>query len=76
MTVAQAVKKYKLETVDPATAALKCKELNVEKILYMNVSSNKIAYVIEDVLGTWLYTDERSIYTRSFKGMKRTQLNG
>ncbi|MBQ4232704.1 MAG: hypothetical protein K5656_00300 [Lachnospiraceae bacterium] len=76
MTVDQAVKKHKLTAPDPATAAAKCKELNVDQVLYMNVSSNKVAYIVKDVLGIWLYTDEKSLYTRTFKGVKRTQLSG
>ena len=74
MTVDQAIKKYKLSSPDAATAAAKCREFNVDEVLYMNVSSNKVAYIVKDVLGIWLYTDEKSLYTRTFKGVKRTQL--
>lgn len=76
MTIEQAIKKHKLSAVDSVTAAMKCKELNVDEVLYMNVSSNKVAYIVKDVLGTWLYTDEKGLYSRSFKGVKRTQLTG
>lgn len=74
MTVNQAIKKYKLTTVDETTAALKRRELNVDEILYMSVTKNRVAYVVRDILGVWLYTNEKSL-SGSFKGTKRTKLS-
>ena len=44
MTVAQAIKKFKLEPANAYTAQAKAKELNVEEVLYMNIQKNKYAY--------------------------------
>jgi hypothetical protein len=75
MTVAQAIKKYKLEPLNEYTAKVKAKELNVEEVLYMNVQKNKYAYIVRDgARGTMLYTDEKSIYTKLFKGLKMIPL--
>ena len=76
MTVAQAVKKYKLEPLNVYTAKAKAKELNVDEVLYMNVQPNKYAYVIKDgARGHVLYQDEKSFYTKQFKGLKMTPLD-
>ena len=76
MTVAQAIKKYKLEPLNEYTAKVKAKELNVEEVLYMNVQKNKYAYIVRDgARGTMLYTDEKSIYTKLFKGLKMIPLD-
>ena len=75
MTVEQAIKKYKLQPVSVSVAKVKAKELNVEEVLYMNVQKNKYAYIVKD--GAWgimLYSDERSLYTKLYKGLKMTPL--
>ena len=75
MTVEQAIKKYKLEPVNMYTAKVKAEELNVEEVLYMNVQKNKYAYIIRDgPRGTYLYKDEKSMYTKLFKGLKMYKL--
>ena len=73
MTVDQAVKKFKLEPLNVYTA--KAKELNVEEVLYMNVQKNKYAYIVKDgARGYVLYQDEKSIYSKMYKGLKMTPL--
>ncbi len=75
MTVAQAVKKYKLEPVSEYTAKVKAIELNVEEVLYMNVQKNKYAYIIKDgKRGYMLYKDEKSMYTKMYKGLTMISL--
>ena len=75
MTVDQAVKKFKLEPLNVYTAKAKAKELNVEEVLYMNVQKNKYAYIVEDgAPGYVLYQDEKSIYSKMYKGLKMTPL--
>ena len=54
---------------------MKAKELNVEEVLYMNVQKNKYAYIVKDgARGIMLYSDERSLYTKLYKGLKMTPL--
>jgi hypothetical protein len=75
MTVEQAIKKYKLEPLSVSAAKAKAKELNVEEVLYMNVQKNKYAYIVKDgARGYMLYSDERSLYTKLYKGLKITHL--
>ena len=74
MTVDQAVKKFKLEPLNVYTAKAKAKELNVDEVLYMNVQKNKYAYIIRDGSRTMLYKDERSLYTKLYKGLKMIPL--
>ena len=75
MTVEQAIKKYKLQPVSVSVAKVKAKELNVEEVLYMNVQKNKYAYIVNDgARGIMLYSDERSLYTKLYKGLKMTPL--
>ena len=75
MTVEQAIKKYKLQPVSVSVAKVKAKELNVEEVLYMNVRKNKYAYIVKDgARGIMLYSDERSLYTKLYKGLKMTPL--
>ena len=75
MTVQQAVKKYKLEPVNTYTAKIKAQELNVDEVLYMNVQKNKYAYIIRDgSRGLMLYRDEKSLYTKLYKGLKMIPL--
>ena len=75
MTVQQAISKYKLEPVSVNVAKVKAKELNVEEVLYMNVQKNKYAYIVRDgARGLMLYSDERSLYTKLYKGLKVTPL--
>ncbi len=75
MTVEQAVKKFKLEPLNVYTAKAKAKELNVDEVLYMNVSKNKYAYIVKDgSRGYVLYQDEISFYTKMYKGLKMTPL--
>lgn len=74
MTVDQAVKKFKLEPLNVYTAKAKAKELNVDEVLYMNVQKNKYAYIIKDARGYVLYQDEKSLYTKMYKGLKMTPL--
>ena len=53
----------------------KAKELNVEEVLYMNVQKNKYAYIVKDgARGYVLYQDEKSIYSKMYKGLKMTPL--
>ena len=48
---------------------------NVEEVLYMNVQKNKYAYIVKDgARGIMLYSDERSLYTKLYKGLKMTPL--
>lgn len=76
MTVAEAVKKYKLEPLNLYTAKAKAKELNVDEVLYMNVQKNKYAYIIRDgSRGIMLYQDEKSLYSKMYKGLKMTPLS-
>lgn len=76
MTVQQAIKKYKLEPVNVSIAKSKAKELNVDEVLYMNVQKNKFAYIVKDgSRGIMLYSDERNMYTKLFKGLKMTPLD-
>ena len=76
MTVDQAVKKYKLEPLNVYTAKAKAKELNVDEVLYMNVQKNKYAYIVKDgPRGYMLYTDEKSLYTKMYKGLKMEPLD-
>lgn len=76
MTVAQAVKKFKLEQPNVYTAQAKAKELNVEEVLYMNVQKNKYAYIVKDgPRGYVLYQDELSFYSKMYKGLKMTPLD-
>lgn len=75
MTVEQAVKKYKLEPVNVYTGKAKAKELNVDEVLYMNVQKNKYAYIVRDgARGVMLYQDEKSLYTKMYKGLTMTPL--
>ena len=75
MTVDQAVKKFKLEPLNVYTAKAKAKELNVDEVLYMNVQKNKYAYIVKDgARGYVLYQDEKSIYSKMYKGLKMTPL--
>ena len=67
MTVEEAVKKYKLEPLNVYTAKAKAKELNVDEVLYMNV-------VRDGARGFVLYQDEKSLYTKMYKGLKMTPL--
>ena len=73
MTVQQAIKKYKLEPLSVSVAKVKAKELNVDEVLYMNVQ-NKYAYIVRDSRGIMLYSDERNLYTKLYKGLKITPL--
>lgn len=76
MTVAEAVKKYKLEPLNLYTAKAKAKELNVDEVLYMNVQKNKYAYIVRDgSRGIMLYQDERSPFSKMYKGLKMTPLS-
>ena len=75
MTVEQENKKYKMEPLNVYTAKVKAKELNVEEVLYANVQKNKYAYIVRDgARGTFLYKDEKSIYTKLFKGLQMIPL--
>ncbi|MBR6222314.1 MAG: hypothetical protein IKQ71_02630 [Lachnospiraceae bacterium] len=75
MTLEQAIKKYKLEPCNVYTAKAKAKELNVDEVLYMNVQKNKYAYVVRDgARGLILYQDEKSLYTKMYKGLTMTPL--
>ena len=75
MTVDQAVKKFKLEPLNVYMAKAKAKELNVQDVLYMNVQKNKYAYIVKDgARGYVLYQDEKSIYSKMYKGLKMTPL--
>ena len=73
-TVQQAIKKYKLEPLSVSVAKDKAKQLNVDEVLYMNVQKNKYAYIVRDSRGIMLYSDERNLYTKLYKGFKITPL--
>ena len=76
MTVEKAIKKYKLEPCAQHISEMKAKELNVDEVLYMNVQKNKYAYIIRDgSRGTMLYKDEKSMYTKMYKGLKMIPLD-
>ena len=75
MTLNQAIKKYKLTTVDATIASQKCRELNVDQILYMHATPQRVVFVVKDVLGTWLYTDEKKRNSYGSKGVKRIKLS-
>lgn len=70
MTVDEAIKKYKLQAIDPSLGKERAKLLNVDQVLYINENKNKYAFLIKDGSALMIYTDERSLYTREFKGMK------
>ncbi len=57
-----------------SVAKVKAKELNVDEVLYMNVQKNKYAYIVRDSRGIMLYSDERNLYTKLYKGLKITPL--
>ena len=75
MTIQQAIKRYNLSPVDDATSALKRRELNVDNILYMNITSKKVSYIVEDIQGIWLYTDEKSGLFGSSRQSKKIKLS-
>lgn len=71
MTVEQAVKKYKLERTNEYIAKQKAFELNVDEVLYMNIQKNKYFYIVKDkIKGYALYKNEKSIYTKLYKGLE------
>lgn len=75
MTVAQAIKKFKLEPASGFTAEAKAKELNVEQVLYTNIQKNKYSIIVKDgARGYFLYQDEKSFSTKLYKGLKMTPL--
>ena len=74
MTVQQAITKSKLEQLSVSVHKVKDKELNVDEVLYMNVQKNKYAYIVRDSRGIMLYSDERNLYTKLYKGLKITPL--
>jgi hypothetical protein len=74
MTIAQAIKKFKLAPVNQYTAAVKKKELNVDEVLYMNVQKNKYAYIVRNGDKIQLYHDQKSLYTKLYKGLTIEEL--
>ena len=49
--------------------------MTVDEVLYMNVQKNKYAYIVKDgARGFVLYQDEKSLYTKMYKGLKMTPL--
>ena len=76
MTIEKAIKKYKLEPCSEPMSKAKSFELNVDKVLYMNVQKNKYAYIVVNGPKTYLYSDERSLYTKLWKGLKIEELQG
>lgn len=76
MTIEKAIKKYKLEPCNEQIAKTKAFELNVDNVLYMNVQKNKYAYIVINGPKTYLYSDERSLYTKLWKGLKIEELQG
>ena len=70
MTVEKAIKHYKLDPCSEYISKEKAFELNVNKVLYMNVQKNKYAYIVQNGPKKYLYHDERSIYTKLWKGLK------
>ena len=69
------VRNYDSGSLNVYTAKAKAKELNVEEVLYMNVQKNKYAYIVKDgARGYVLYQDEKSIYSKMYKGLKMTPL--
>lgn len=75
MTIEKAIKKYKLEPINVYTAKVKKEELNVDEVLYMNVQKNKYAYIVKNGPFTYLYHDEKSIYTKLYKGLHIEKLD-
>lgn len=75
MTIDKAVKKYKLEPVNAYINSQKAKELNVDEVLYMNIQKNKYAYIIRNGSKYYLYKDEKSIYTKMYKGLTVEELS-
>lgn len=75
MTIDKAVKKYKLEPINNYINAQKAKELNVDEVLYMNIQKNKYAYIIRNGSKYYLYKDEKSIYTKMYKGLTVEELS-
>lgn len=74
MTVEKAIKKYKLEPCAQHISEMKAKELNVDEVLYMNVQKNKYAYIVRNGPNKYLYHDEKSIYTKLYKGLNIEKL--
>lgn len=70
MTEQQAIKKYKLEPCSEYIAKVKASELNVDEVLYMNVQKNKYAYLVRNGPFKYLYHDEKSLYTKLYKGLR------
>jgi hypothetical protein len=76
MDIEKAIKKYKLEPCSEYIAKTKAEELNVDKVLYMNVQKNKYAYIVQNGPKLYLYSDEKSLYTKLYKGLKIEELKG
>jgi len=74
MTLEKAIKKYKLEPCSETLAKQKAFELNVDNVLYLNVQRNKYAYVVQNGSKKFLYHDEKSIYTKMYKGLSIEEL--
>lgn len=65
----KAIKKYKLERCSEVIDKRKAFELNVDEVLYMNVQKNKYAYIVKNGGKLFLYHDEKSLYTKLYKGL-------
>ena len=74
MKLEKVIKKYKLEPCNDAVNKQKTFELNVDEVLYMNVQKNKYAYVVRNAGKLWLYHDEKSIYTKLYKGLSMEEI--
>jgi hypothetical protein len=74
MTLEKAIKKYKLERCSETLAKQKSFELNVDDVLYMNVQKNKYAYIVKNGPKLYLYHDEKSIYTKMYKGLTMEEI--
>lgn len=75
MTIEKAIKKFKMEPTNTYTNKIKANELNVDEVLYMNVQKNKYAYIVKVGPITYLYHDEKSMYTKLYKGLKIEKLD-
>lgn len=74
MKLTKAIKKYKLDKCAEVISKQKAFELNVDDVLYMNVQKNKYAYVVRNAGKLWLYYDEKSLYTKLYKGLSMEEL--
>ena len=76
MTVQQAIKKYKLTDVSFYFNKVKCKELNVDNVLYMAEGKNKKYYIVEVGPKRLLYKQEKPLMSSYWKPVQTIELQG